>query len=67
MLKLAHKDCRLAIAMIRAMGLAAPVGEATLAACQQGLDAGYATRDVGVLLKLREDAAGLQVRLAKTP
>ncbi len=67
MLKLAHKDCRLAIAMIRAMGLAAPVGEATLAACQQGLDAGYATRDVGVLLKLREDAAGLQVRLAKKP
>ena len=67
MLKLAHKDCRLAMTMIRNLGLAAPVGEATLAACQQGLDAGYATKDVGVLLKLREDPAGLKVRSTKTP
>ena len=67
MLKLAHKDCRLAMTMIRNLGLAAPLGEATLAACQQGLDAGYATKDVGVLLKLREDPAGLKVRSTKTP
>ena len=67
MLKLAHKDCRLAMTMIRNMGLTAPVGAATLAVCQEGLDAGYATKDVGVLLKLREDLAGLKVRLAAKP
>jgi 4-hydroxybutyrate dehydrogenase/sulfolactaldehyde 3-reductase len=63
MLKLAHKDCRLGLAMIADMGLAAPVGAATLAACQEGLDAGYGRNDVGVLLKLREDPAGVMVRL----
>jgi 4-hydroxybutyrate dehydrogenase/sulfolactaldehyde 3-reductase len=64
MLRLAHKDCRLGLAMIDEMGLRAPVGTATLAACQEGLDAGYARNDVGVLLKLREDPAGVQVRIA---
>jgi 4-hydroxybutyrate dehydrogenase/sulfolactaldehyde 3-reductase len=63
MLKLAHKDCRLALAMNREMGLSAPVGAATLAACQEGIDAGHGGRDVGVMLKLREDAAGVRVRL----
>jgi 3-hydroxyisobutyrate dehydrogenase-like beta-hydroxyacid dehydrogenase len=65
MLRLAHKDCRLALAMNRDMGLAAPVGAATLAACQEGLDAGYGGNDVGVLLKLREDRAGVSVRARK--
>ena len=50
--------------MNRAMGLPAPVGTATLAACQEGIDRGYGARDVGVLLKLREDEAGVKVRLA---
>jgi 3-hydroxyisobutyrate dehydrogenase-like beta-hydroxyacid dehydrogenase len=63
MLKLAHKDCRLGLRMISDMGLTAPVGAATLAACQEGIDAGYARNDVGVLLKLREEPAGVQVRL----
>jgi 3-hydroxyisobutyrate dehydrogenase-like beta-hydroxyacid dehydrogenase len=62
MLKLAHKDCRIALSMIDAMGLEAPVGRAALAACQEGIDRGYATNDVGVLLKLREEAAGVTVR-----
>lgn len=66
MLKLAHKDCRLAMAMVGAMGLTAPVGAATLAACQEGLDQGYGGKDVGVLLKIREAAAGIEVRLPKT-
>jgi len=64
MLRLAHKDCRIALEMIEAMGLAAPVGRAALAACQEGLDMGLGAKDVGVLLKIREEAAGLQVRLA---
>jgi 3-hydroxyisobutyrate dehydrogenase-like beta-hydroxyacid dehydrogenase len=62
MLKLAHKDCRIALGMIDAMGLDAPVGRAALAACQEGIDMGYGSNDVGVLLKLREEAAGVTVR-----
>jgi 4-hydroxybutyrate dehydrogenase/sulfolactaldehyde 3-reductase len=62
MLRLGHKDCRLAVAMIKAMGLACPVGEAALAACQEGLDRGLGAKDVGILLKLREAAAGVEVR-----
>jgi 4-hydroxybutyrate dehydrogenase/sulfolactaldehyde 3-reductase len=50
--------------MIEAMGLDAPVGKATLAVCQEAMDAGLGGKDVGVLLKLREDQAGLQVRSA---
>lgn len=63
MLKLAHKDCRLALELIHSMGLKAPIGEATLAACQDGINQGLGERDVGVLLKMREDAAKVQVRL----
>jgi 3-hydroxyisobutyrate dehydrogenase-like beta-hydroxyacid dehydrogenase len=62
MLKLAHKDCRIALSMIAAMNLEAPLGRAALAACQEGIDKGYAGNDVGVLLKLREEAAGVTVR-----
>ena len=62
MLRLAHKDCRIALSMIEAMGIDAPVGRAALAACQEGIDKGYAANDVGVLLKLREEAAGVTVR-----
>jgi 3-hydroxyisobutyrate dehydrogenase-like beta-hydroxyacid dehydrogenase len=63
MVKLAHKDCRLALAMNHSLGLSAPVGAATLAVLQESMDSGLANKDVGAVLKLREDAAGLQVRL----
>ena len=63
MLRLAHKDCRIALEMIEGMGLDAPVGRAALAACQEGLDMGLGAKDVGVLLKIREDDAGVKVRL----
>ena len=62
MLKLAHKDCRIALGMITAMGLEAPVGKAALDACQAGIDMGHGMNDVGVLLKIREEAAGVKVR-----
>lgn len=65
MLKLAHKDCRLALQMNRDLGLSATVGHATLAALDDGLAKGVGERDVGVLLKLREDEAGVEVRLPK--
>ncbi|TPM32838.1 NAD(P)-dependent oxidoreductase [Mesorhizobium sp. B2-3-4] len=64
MVKLAHKDCRLALAMNEALGLEAPVGAATLAVLAETMDAGMAGKDVGAVLKLREDAAGVQVRLS---
>ena len=64
MVKLAHKDCRLALAMDRELGVDAPVGAATLKALQEAIDKGLAGKDVGALLKLREDSAGVQVRLS---
>jgi 4-hydroxybutyrate dehydrogenase/sulfolactaldehyde 3-reductase len=63
MVKLAHKDCRLAVAMNEQLGLAAPVGAATLGVLKEALDAGLGSNDVGAVLKLREDAAGVAVRL----
>jgi 4-hydroxybutyrate dehydrogenase/sulfolactaldehyde 3-reductase len=62
MVKLAHKDCRLALAMNRSLGLETPVGAATLAALQETMDAGMSNKDVGAVLKLREDEVGVQVR-----
>jgi 4-hydroxybutyrate dehydrogenase/sulfolactaldehyde 3-reductase len=64
MVKLAHKDCRLALAMDHALGVDAPVGAATLKALQEAIDKGLAGKDVGALLKLREDSAGVKVRLS---
>ena len=64
MMKLAHKDCRLALQMTEMLGVAAPVGRATLASLAEGLQRGLADNDVGALLKLREEPAGVQVRLA---
>lgn len=63
MVKLAHKDCRLAMAMNAALGLDAPIGAATVATLQEAMDRGLAGADVGAVLKLREDAAGVSVRL----
>jgi len=65
MLKLAHKDCRLALKMVDALGITAPVGHAALASLDEGMRRGLADQDVGALLKLREEPAGVKVRLAK--
>jgi 3-hydroxyisobutyrate dehydrogenase-like beta-hydroxyacid dehydrogenase len=65
MLKLAHKDCRLALQMNRNLGLPATVGHATLKALDDGLAKGAGNDDVGVLLRLRESEAGVEVRLKK--
>jgi len=63
MMKLAHKDCRLALAMTESLGVTAPVGRAALASLDQGLARGLADDDVGALLKLREQPVGVEVRL----
>ena len=65
MLKLAHKDCRLALDMARKLGVAAPVGLAALASLDEGMRRGLSDDDVGALLKLREEAAGVEVRLPR--
>jgi 3-hydroxyisobutyrate dehydrogenase-like beta-hydroxyacid dehydrogenase len=65
MLKLAHKDCRLALEMNRGFGLPATVGQATLKVLDEGLAKNAGNDDVGVLLKLREQEAGVEVRLRK--
>ncbi|MEP7328055.1 MAG: NAD(P)-dependent oxidoreductase [Betaproteobacteria bacterium] len=66
MMKLAHKDCRLALQMVDELGVGAPVGHATLVALDESIKAGLQDHDVGAMLKLREEAAGVKVRL-KTP
>ena len=67
MLKLAHKDCRLALKMIEGLGVAAPVGRAAFASLDEAMQRGLQDHDVGALLKLREEAAGVVVRLAPAP
>jgi len=65
MMKLAHKDCRLALQMVEGLGVSAPVGRAALASLEEGLQRGLSDDDVGALLKLREEPVGVQVRLAR--
>jgi 4-hydroxybutyrate dehydrogenase/sulfolactaldehyde 3-reductase len=65
MVKLAHKDCRLAIGMNRELGVSTPVGSATLEALAEAMEHGLANKDVGAVLKLREDEAGVTVRLGQ--
>lgn len=65
MMKLAHKDCRLALQMVDGLGVTAPVGHAALASLEEGLRRGLQDDDVGALLKLREEPAGVQVRLPR--
>ena len=67
MVKLAHKDARLALKMVDALGVKAPVGHATFAALDEGLKSGLQDMDVGAMLKLREEQAGVTVRMAPKP
>jgi len=66
MMKLAHKDCRLALQMVDGLGVTAPVGRAAFASLEEGLQRGLAEHDVGALLKLREEPVGVQVRLPRS-
>jgi 3-hydroxyisobutyrate dehydrogenase-like beta-hydroxyacid dehydrogenase len=62
MVKLAHKDCRLALQMTERLGVRAPVGRAALASVDEAMQKGLQDDDVGALLKLREEQAGVKVR-----
>ena len=63
MLKLAHKDARLALSMMESLGVKAPIGKAAFGTIDEALRAGLGDRDVGVMLKMREEQAGVTVRL----
>jgi 3-hydroxyisobutyrate dehydrogenase-like beta-hydroxyacid dehydrogenase len=63
MLKLAHKDARLALSMMESLGVDATVGKATFRTIDEALRAGLGDQDVGVMLKMREEQAGVTVRL----
>lgn len=63
MLKLGHKDCRLALQMYKSLGAPDVVGRATFASLEEALAKGLGTKDIGALLKLREEEAGVRVRL----
>jgi len=63
MMKLAHKDCRLALQMVDGLGVIAPVGRAAFASLEEGMRRGLSDDDVGALLKLREEHVGVKVRL----
>ena len=63
MMKLAQKDCRLALQMVESLGVNAPVGRATLASLDEGIRHGLQDMDVGAMLKMREEQAGVTVRL----
>lgn len=66
MVKLAQKDVRLAVAMAEAVGISARVGRATLAALAAAVERGMAEDDVSSLLRLREQEAGVRIRLASS-
>jgi 4-hydroxybutyrate dehydrogenase/sulfolactaldehyde 3-reductase len=63
MLKLGHKDCRLALELYESLGAPATVGRAAFASLEEGLAKGFGSKDIGALLKLREEEAGVRVRL----
>jgi 4-hydroxybutyrate dehydrogenase/sulfolactaldehyde 3-reductase len=63
MVALAQKDVRLAQALAAELGVDSPVGAVTLELLGRAGAAGMAREDVGALLKLFEQQAGVEVRL----
>lgn len=65
MIKLAHKDQRLAIEMMREMGMKPTMGEATYAALTTAIENGFAKDDLSALFKVVERQIGFEARFAK--
>ena len=64
MVRLGHKDLRLAIDMARAFGVHTPVGSAAFDAFGEARRLGLEREDVSSILRVREDEAGVRVRLS---
>jgi 4-hydroxybutyrate dehydrogenase/sulfolactaldehyde 3-reductase len=65
MVRLAEKDHRLAVQMAKSLGVETPVGSAAFDVLKQASTNGLAGLDVSAVLRLREEQAGVRVRLAK--
>jgi 4-hydroxybutyrate dehydrogenase / sulfolactaldehyde 3-reductase len=63
MVRLGHKDLRLAIDMARTFGVRTPVGSAAFDAFGEACRLGFERDDVSSILRVREDEAGVRVRL----
>lgn len=63
MVKLAEKDQRLALGLGESLGVKTPVGAAAHATLAEASRSGLAELDVSAVLKLREEQAGVRVRL----
>jgi 4-hydroxybutyrate dehydrogenase/sulfolactaldehyde 3-reductase len=67
MTKLAEKDVRLAVRMAETLDVEAPVGGAMYQSLLEACQKGFAELDVSSVLKMREDQAGVRVRLPAAP
>ena len=63
MVKLGQKDQRLAITMAKALGVETPVGSSAFDVLTKASEIGFAELDVSSVLKLREEQAGVTVRV----
>jgi 3-hydroxyisobutyrate dehydrogenase-like beta-hydroxyacid dehydrogenase len=64
MVRLARKDVRLALTLADQAGVQADLGRAALAVLDRAVEAGMGAQDSAALLRLREQEAGVEVRLA---
>lgn len=64
MVRLAEKDQRLAVGLARSLGVSVPVGSAAYDTLHEASENGLAELDVSAVLRLREEQAGVRVRLA---
>ena len=64
MVKLAHKDQRLALQMMREVGMNPTMGEAAHSALTEAMQMGYATDDLSALFKVVENQVGFKARYA---
>ena len=62
--RLSLKDTRLALTLAREMGVDTPVGRGVYETLEKTCAAGYATDDMSSMLRLREEQAGVRIRLA---
>jgi 4-hydroxybutyrate dehydrogenase/sulfolactaldehyde 3-reductase len=67
MVKLAEKDQRLALILAAALGAPTPIGTAVQETLAETARSGLAELDMSAVLRLREEQAGVRVRMSKDP
>lgn len=66
MVRLAEKDQRLALRLAEAVGAPTPVGAAVQETLSEAMRSGLAELDMSAVLRLREEQAGVRVRLSES-